>query len=143
VEPVIVGRADSGRAGGAVRQRGGSEEDGITLPQATPPGAPFALSLTSYRATRQGGGATVTMRVTAENQSTAPVDDLTIVMPNGHTIRVGTIPPSGQRSSDLESLSLDVSRTLTHSMLLPVTLRFGHQNEAVERASALTFRITG
>jgi hypothetical protein len=114
----------------------------VTLPQATPSGSPFALSLTNFRAARQGGGATVTMRITASNLSSAPVNDLTVVMPNGQAIYVGTIPPSGERSSDPQLLSLDVSRTPTHSMLMPVTLRFVHQHEAVERGSALTFRVT-
>jgi hypothetical protein len=140
--PVVVRTGvEAARRPAAIAARAGGEEAGITLSQAAPPGTPLLLSLTNYRATRDGSIATVVMRVTARNLSSAPVHDLTLIMADGRAINVGTIPPGRGISSNEESLSVDASRWPSRHFSTPVTLRFSHQGEAFEQGSNLALQI--
>lgn len=144
--PAIRGQAhvaslDGAKGPAAAAARSGSEDPGITIPQGTPLGAPLALSLTNYRASRDGGTATIMMRVTAGNQGTSPVNDVTLIMPGGRAIHVGTIQPGGEASSSEQSVSVDVSRWPSHHFGMPVTLQFSQQGEVFERPSHLALQV--
>ena len=132
---------DGAKRPAAAVARFGSEDTGITLPQGTPLGSLLALSLTNYRASREGGTATIMMRVTAGNQGTSPVNDVTLIMPGGRAIHVGTIQPGGEASSSEQSVSVDVSRWPSQHFGMPVTIQFSQQGEVVERPSHLVLQV--
>ena len=145
-DPALRGHAqvaglDGAKRPAAAAARSGSEDAGITIPQGTPSGAPLALSLTNYRASRDGGTATIMMRVTAGNQGTSAVNDVTLIMPGGRAIHVGTIQPGGEASSSEQSVSVDVSRWPSHHFGMPVTIQFSQQGEVFERPSHLALQV--
>jgi hypothetical protein len=145
-DPALSGQArvaglDGAKRPAAVAARSGSDDAGITIPQATPSGAPLALSLTNYRASRDGGTATIMMRVTAGNQGTSAVNDVTLIMPGGRAIHVGTIQPGGEASSSEQSVSVDVSRWPSQHFGMPVTIQFSQQGEVFERPSYLALQV--
>ena len=147
-DPALRGQAhvaglDGTKRPVAAAARSGSEDIGITLPQATPIGANLALSLTNYRASRDGGTATIVMRVTAGNQDKSPLNDVTLIMPGGRAIHVGTIQPGGEASSSEQSVSVDVSRWPSQHFSMPVTIQFSQQGEVFERPSDLALKVPG